>query len=179
MSYLTKLNEWPYEVELLVDWKIFKEQVVLKAMYELVDKVYMFIKKDWDDYKILFKLKPDIKEEIEDIVNSFWEELVFHRLRYDLDKKYWKLKEKIIETALGFWLSLDDLKQDLDEIMDKIKELPINQWNNNTSDIDQPKSIDDIIAEIENDPDFQDDKDEIISILKEIEEEESKEDESK
>ena len=158
---------------MLVDGKLFNDKIILKAAYELVDKVYMFFKKQEDDYVVQFKLKPEIKEDIDTIVNSFWEELVFHRLRYDLDKKYWKLKEKIIETALGFGLTLEDIKQDLNEVMEKLKELPLNQWQN-TNQEDQPKSIDEIIAEIENDPDFADDKDEIISILKEIEEEEKK-----
>jgi len=172
-QFIKKIEKWPYEVEMLVDGKIFNDKVVLKAMYELVDKVYMFVKTKWDDYIVKFKLKPNINEKIEDIVNTFWEELVYHRLRYDLDKKYWKLREKIIETALGFGLSLEDIKKDLDEVMNKLKELPLTQqwWQTQEQ---QPKSIEEIIKEIENDPDFADDKDEIIAILKEIEEEEEK-----
>ncbi len=168
-QFIKKTQKWPYEVEMMVDGKIFPEKVILKAMYELVDKVYMFIKTKWNDYIVQFKLKSEVEEDLDAIVYSFGEELVFHRLRYDLDRKYWKLKEKIIETALWFGLSLEDIKKDLGEVMEKLKQLPSNQWQPQQ---EQPKSIDEIIKEIENDPDFADDKDEIISILKEIEEEE-------
>ena len=157
---------------MIVDGKIFNDKVVLKAMYELVDKAYMFVKAKDDDYIVQFKLKPNIEGKIDDVVNSFWEELVYHKLRYDLDRKYWKLRERIIETALGFGLTLEDMKRDLDEVMNKLKELPLNRSNTQE---EQPKSIEDIIKEIENDPDFADDKDEIIAILKEIEEEEKQE----
>ena len=173
MDFIKTVKKWPYEVILKVNWKLFNDKIVLKAAYELVDKVYMFFDIDGDYYKVYFKLKPEIKENIEDIVASFGEELVFHRLRYDLDRKYWKLREKIIETALGFGLTLEDVKKDLDEVMEKLKQLPLNQWWWQVNQ-EEPKSIDEIIKEIENDPDFADDKDEIISILKEIEEEEKK-----
>jgi len=175
MWYLKITKKKPYELECKVDSKIFNEKVVLKAMYELVDKVYMFIETTKDgNFKVYFKLKPETKEDLVTIVDTFWEELVYHRLRYDLDRKYGKLREKIIETALGFGLSLDDLKEDLKETIDKLKTLPLQSYSNEIKKDDDIKSIDDIIAEIENDPDFADDKDEIISILKEIEEENEK-----
>lgn len=171
MDFIKTIKKWPYDIQLKVDGKLFNDKVVLKAAYELVDKVYMFFEKNWDNFKVYFKLKPEVEENLENIVYSFGEELVFHRLRYDLDRKYWKLREKIIETALGFGLTLEDVKKDLDEVMEKLKQLPLNQWQWQRQE-EQPKSIDEIIKEIENDPDFADDKDEIISILKEIEEEE-------
>jgi His-Xaa-Ser system protein HxsD len=173
MNFVETIEKWPYDVLLRVNGKIFNDQVVLKAAYELVDKVYMFFDVDGDYYKVYFKLKPNVEVDLENIVNSFGEELVFHRLRYDLDKKYGKLREKIIETALWFGLTLEDIKKDLEEVIEKVKELPLNHINQNKNEqINETKSIDDIIKEIENDPDFVEDKDEIISILKEIEEEE-------
>ena len=180
MWYIKITKKTPYKLECKVDSKIFNDKIVLKAMYELVDKVYMFIETTKNgNYKVFFKLKSGVEEKIDHIVDTFGEELVYHKLRSDLDKKTWKLKEKIISTALGFWLTYNDIKEDIEEITNKLTQLQNIDYNINGSEgysecnfkeKEKNKSIDDIIAEIKNDPDFEEDKDEIISILKEIEE---------
>ncbi|MFZ5341374.1 MAG: hypothetical protein ACOZBL_02175 [Patescibacteria group bacterium] len=44
----------------------------------------------------------DKKHQIKDIKKEFNQELIFHKLREDIDKKTSKTRFKIIETALGF-----------------------------------------------------------------------------
>lgn len=170
-KFVKSVEKWTYQVEMIVDWKIFSVNNVLKASYELVDKVYMFFKSYWDDYLVQFKLKDD-KLDLDQIVNSFWEELVYHKLRYDIDQQSWSLRQKIIETALWYGVSLEDIQSDIMKFADEYTQST--QWGISEEPQVPQKSIDQIITDIENDPDFADDKDEIISILKEIEQEQTK-----
>lgn len=170
-KFIKHIEKSDYQVEMIVDWKIFSVNNVLKASYELVDKVYMFFKSQWDDYLVQFKLKDD-KLNLDQIVNSFWEELVYHKLRYDIDQKSWDLRKKIIETALWFGVSLDDIQSDIMKFADEYTQQQA--YTQEVESQSPQKSIDQIITDIENDPDFADDKDEIISILKEIEQEQTK-----
>ncbi len=165
-NFIRNIEKWKFDIEMVVDWKIFDKKTILRAAYELVDKVYMFFKKDWDEFIVQFKLK-DKNLKLDDVVNTFWEELVFHNLRAQIDKKTWKMKQRIIETALGYSLSLEDIKEDLERIIPWSVD-----WWGKWQEANQ-KSIDEIMKEIESDPDFEDDKDEILWILKEINEEES------
>lgn len=183
-----KIEKWNYEFEMLIDGAIFSTNVVLKASYELVDKVYMYFLKNWNDTIVYFKQKnKDL--DIEDVINWFWEELVFQKLKFDLDNQTWKLRNNIIETAIWFWLTLDDMKKDVDEMIEKVnfkKDVIVDSPNvQNKENVklnpqqNSKKSIDEIINDIENDPDFIDDKDNLINILKEIDEKEKKEKEDK
>lgn len=167
-NFVKKIEKWTFNFEMVVDWKIFDKKTILRAAYELVDKVYMFFKKDGDDFVVQFKLK-DEKLDMDGIVDSFWEELVFHDLRSQIDKKTGKMKERIMETALGYGLTLEDVKLDLEKLLPWSNPWSLDWWD----EWDQKqKSIDEIMKEIESDPDFEDDKDEILWILKEIEEDE-------
>jgi len=94
--------------------------------------------------------------------------LIYHKLRNELDKKYGSLREKIISTALGFSLNLNDVKSDLDKLLKAYSFLSSsNCWEQPKTE----KSIEDIIEDIENDPDLDIDKKEIVNILREIDEE--------
>ncbi len=159
-DFIKKLEKNEFQVEMLVDGKIFDEDVILKAAYELVNDVYMFFKTQWNDVIVQFKLKND-KKNLEDIVNSFGEELVYHRLRKDIDKKTWSVRKKIVETALWYGLTLEEIKEDIYNFSTPYED------EQSASEASE-RNVEDIIADIENDPEFADDKDEIINILKEI-----------
>jgi len=158
-EFIKKLEKSEFQVEMLVDGKIFDEDVMLKAAYELVNDVYMFFKTQGDDYIVQFKLKNE-KKTLDDVVNAFGEELVYHRLRKDIDQKTWSVRTKIVEAALWYGLTLEEIKDDIYNLSAPIDE---EDSQNNAE-----RSVEDIIADIENDPEFADDKDEIINILKEI-----------
>lgn len=156
-EFIKKLEKNEFQVEMLVDGKIFDEDVILKAAYEMVNDVYMFFKKQGDDYLVQFKIKNEEKK-IDDIVDSFGEELVYHRLRSDIDKKSGKIRTKIVETALWYGITVEDIKNDIYNLSYRVEDETENK----------ERTVEDIISDIENDPEFSEDKDEIINILKDI-----------
>jgi len=169
-NYIEKIQDWEFEVKIKVDSRIFSIDVTLKAAYELADKVFMSFDSDDDYFYVSFRLK-STDSNIEDIVDWFWEELVFHRLRDNINEKVWDMRYKILETALWFGLNINDIRDDIQNITQKL-------WKVITTNQQQPikgqeqnkkSSIDDIISDISNDPAFADEKDDIISILKQLE----------
>ncbi|MFA5917185.1 MAG: His-Xaa-Ser system protein HxsD [Candidatus Gracilibacteria bacterium] len=146
--------------ELLIDSKIFSKEIVMKAAYNFLDKGYFFFKIDKNNNIILqFTAKNGIKESPESIIGDFSDELLSVYLRDKLEHDNKDIREKIVGAAIANSLE----SQDFIEI--------------NTDDcgcenqIDFDKDIDEILREIENDPDLKIDEEEIARILKEIEEE--------
>jgi len=149
--------------ELLIDSKIFNKNIVLKAAYNFLDKWYFFFKLD-EKWNIIlqFTTKEGIKETSEKIIWDFSDELLSVYLRDKLEHDNKDIREKIIWAAIansidtkGFVEFDTDRKQD--------------NWEQNQIDFD--KDIDEILREIENDPELKIDEEEIERILKEIEEE--------
>lgn len=161
MSEWVKKVKWnSNQIELRVDGKLYDKEVVMKAAYELVDENYVSINTDWDDFVVLFKDKGD--SDLAKVQDSFGEELIYHHLRDQIDEKTWSLKAKIIETALWYGFAPENLSKDVERMLNMVQEMN-KEWYD--------KNIDDVIKEIEDDPDFDEDKDEIIAMLKEIEKE--------
>gem|GEM_PF-1394004 len=69
-KFITNIEKGDFQVEMLVDGEIFNKEIILKAAYELVDKVYMFFQKKGKNYIVQFKLK-DKKDDLDTIVKSF------------------------------------------------------------------------------------------------------------
>lgn len=163
-------KQCPDLVRIDVDKNIFDIDNILKASYEFVDKVYMSFKTDWDKVIVEFK-KKDKKVNLDEISDSFWEELVFHRLRKQIDNSSSQIRYKILETALWFWVNLESIKEDIKVIWQKLWVVVDTTWTSllEQSSEDNKLDVGDIISEISNDPEFAEDKDDIIAILKEIE----------
>ncbi len=144
------------QFELLIDTKIFNKDVILKTAYIFLDKWYFFFKKDKNDNIFLqFTKKENVLEEPQKIILDFSDELLSTYLRDKLEKDNKKIRETIIKSAI--WNSVDN---------NNFIEL-----NTNKNQIDFiNKDIDEIMGEIENDPDLDIDKEEIETILKEIKE---------
>ena len=147
------------QMEFLIDTQIFSKDIVLKAAYNFLDQGYFFFQLDENKNIILqFTAKEWVNEKLEKIIGEFSDELLAVHLRDKLEKDNKTIRETIIGKAL-LW--------------------PIDQENFVTLDtnkkqqdvIDFDKDIDEILKEIENDPDLKIDEDEIANILKEIEEE--------
>lgn len=149
--------------ELLIDSTLFKPDIVLKAAYNFLDRGYFFFKLDGDQNIILqFSPKEGIKDSPEKIIRDYSDELLNVALRHKLEKENKIIREAIIRAAIsnsvdakGF-ISIDTAR--------------INNVEKNST-IDFNKDIDEILREIENDPDLKIDEAEIERILKEIEEE--------
>jgi len=158
-DFLKKEITWE-KFELLIDTKIFQKDIVLKAAYNFLDKGYFFFRLDTDKNIILqFTPKDGIKEKPEYIIWEFSDELLNVYLRSKIEEDNKEIREAIIGTAL--WRALDTgnfVSIDTDN-------------QNQSNEIDFDKDIDEILREIENDPDLKIDEAEIERILKEIEEE--------
>ena len=161
-KFLKELVEWN-KFELTIDTNIFSKDIVLKTAYQFLDKGYFFFKIDDNKNIILqFTKKEDNNEKHERIIWNFSDSLLEVTLRNKLEKDNKIIRETIVEKAINWPLDMDNFVS-LDT--DKVEE---NQENNQ---IDFDKDIDEILKEIENDPELKIDEEEIEKILREIEEE--------
>ncbi len=160
-KFLNEIIEWK-NFELLIDSNIFNKDIVLKAAYQFLDKGYFYFKFDENKNIILqFTKKEDIDLESRDIINEFSDELLSVYLRDRLEKENKIIREAIVTKAINWPLDTNNfVTLDTDTL---------NNTEKNQLDFD--KDIDDILKEIENDPELQIDEEEIERILKEIEEE--------
>ena len=149
--------------ELTIDTKIFSKEIVLKTAYVFLDRWYFFFKMD-NNWNIIlqFTRKEENKEDPKKIITDFADELLSTLLRDTLEKDNKDIREKIVWAAIANSLDSNWFTSiDTD-----------NMWNNQENNqIDFDKDIDEILREIENDPELKIDEEEIEKILKEIEEE--------
>lgn len=160
-EFLKETQKWN-KFELLIDLKIFSNEIVLKAAYNFLDKGYFFFFINEDKNLVLqFTRKDWVEENPEDIIWDFSDELLSVYLRDRLEKSNKEIREKIVWAAIANSLESQDFVQfDTD-----------NCWCDDQNQIDFDKDIEDILKEIENDPELKIDEDEIERILKEIESE--------
>ncbi len=153
------------QFELTIDNNIFSKDIIIKAAYQFLDRWYFFFKLD-DKWNIIlqFTARDDNKEEPKNIIADFSDELLAVYLRDELEKENKDIREKIVWAAIAN--SLDS---------NNFVAIDTNNNNNNNNQeqnqIDFDKDIDEILKEIENDPELKIDEEEIEKILKEIEEE--------
>ena len=153
--------------ELLIDSRIFLPDIVLRAAYNFLDRGYFFFKLDTEGNTILqFTKKDGTAESGESIINTYSDELLNVYLRDKLEKENKTIRELIVGAAISNsldperFVSIDTDRKNEYEDSDKGSNM-----------IDFNKDIDEILREIENDPDLKIDEAEIERILKEIEEE--------
>lgn len=153
-DFLKTIVEWE-KFELLIDTKIFNKDIILKASYAFLDKWYFFFKYDREDNILLHFTKKDwVKTTPENIIWNFSEELLDVTLRDNLERENKNIREIIVERAINW--PLDEANF-------------IDAENNQESNqIEFDKDINDILQDIENDPELQVNEEEIESILKEI-----------
>lgn len=159
-EFLKKEITWD-KFELLIDCEIFPKEIILKAAYNFLDKWYFFFKFDENKNIILqFSRKDSVEEKVENIIGNYYDELLNTYLRDILEKDNKVIREAIVVAAL--WNSIDTKN---------FVSLDTNNQIQNNNQIDFDKDIEEILREIENDPDLKIDEAEIERILKEIEEE--------
>lgn len=159
VEFLSK-TETQDKFELLIDTNIFPKDIILKAAFNFLDKWYFFFKFDENKNIILqFTLKDDIKESPKYIIWEFSDTLLETYLRDKLEKDNKVAREVIVEKAINWPLDQENFVSF--------------EWDSHTqiNQVDFDKDIDDILAEIENDPDLKIDEWEIQDILAEIEQE--------
>lgn len=162
-AFLNEIIEWE-RFELLIDTKIFNKEVILKAAYTFLDRWYFFFKLDWENMILQFTKRWDNKEDAKNIISDFTDELLSTLLRSNLEVTNKEIRERIVWAAIGNSIDYNWFIS-IDPNSDKW----VNNMENNKIDFD--RDIDDILKEIENDPELKIDEEEIEKILREIEEE--------
>lgn len=153
--------------ELLIDSTIFLPDIILRAAYNFLDRGYFFFKLDVDGNTILrFTPKDGAIESSEAIIGAYSDELLNVYLRDKLEKENKTIRETIVNAAIANSL-------DIQGFVSIDTENQYGHENDNwiVNMIDFDKDIDEILREIENDPELKIDEAEIERILKEIEEE--------
>jgi His-Xaa-Ser system protein HxsD len=134
----------------------------LKTAYNFLDRGYFFFKLTLEgNILVQCTKKEGNTEDIKILLSEFSDELLSVYLRDKLEKDNKEIREKIVGAAIAN--SLDN--KNFIEIDTDNK----NEQENNQIDFD--KDIEEILREIENDPDLKIDEEEIQRILKEIEDE--------
>lgn len=150
------------KIELLIDTKIFAKDIVLKSAYQFLDKWYFFFKFDENSNLIVVFTKRESGLDLEKLIWEFSDTLLETYLRDKLEKDNKIIRETIVEKAINWPLDKENfVTLDTDNL----------ENNQEQNQIDFDKDIDEILKEIENDPDLKIDEEEIKKILKEIEEE--------
>lgn len=151
--------EWE-KFELVIDTQIFSKDLILKAAYSFLDVWYFFFVHDKDKNIVLqFTKKDDVDTAPKKIIGDFSDELLDVYLRNKLEQDNKEIREAIVTKAINGPIDSENF-------------VSLNTDNNQEQNqIDFDKDIDDILKEIENDPDLKIDEEEIEGILKEIEEE--------
>lgn len=141
-------------LELLIDHRIFHDTVVLKSAYTFLDRAYFFFQKKDDDMIVQIQPKEWEVWSAEKFALEYSDELLATCLRFQIEKENKDIRETIVRRALGSYADLPNFTS--------IPTVPTNQ-------IDFDKDIDEILREIENDPELKIDEEEINKILAEIE----------
>lgn len=153
--------------ELLIDSSLFSSDIVLRAAYNFLDRGYFFFKLDAEKNTILqFTPKNETVESEESIIRAYSDELLNVLLRDKLERDNKNIRETIVGAAIGNSL---DAKNFVSIDTDRRNDSRNNNEQGNMIDFD--KDIDEILREIENDPELKIDEAEIEKILREIEEE--------
>ncbi len=144
-------------LELLVDGSLFSDAIVLKAAYGFLDRAYFFFRKDGSDTRVQICPKADQRWSSDVFALEYSDELLATSLRDTLEKENKEIRETIVKRALASYADVPNFRS-----IDMREKQSQNQ-------IDFDKDIDEILREIENDPDLKIDEAEITRILAEIE----------
>ncbi len=158
-SFITT-NQENNRLELLVDGKLFSDEIAMKAAYTFLDRAYFFFRKDWENTLVQIHPKDWQRWSSETFALEYSDELLATLLRFKLEKDNKEIRETIVKRALISYADVANFRS----IDPKSIEKPENQ-------IDFDKDINEILKEIENDPELKIDDDEINRILAEIENE--------
>lgn len=157
-TILKQLIEWK-KIELLINTKIFNQDLVLEAAYWFLDKWYFFFDLDADENLILqFTLRDWVSESLEDIIADFSDEILNMHLRDKIERDNKVIRETIVTKAINGPLDLQNfVTLDTDVTSKKSEE-------------DFDKDLNEILNFIGNEPSLNIDDEQVENILKEIDE---------
>lgn len=161
MSFLSKNTE-SNRLELVVDTTLFPSIIAMKAAYNFLDRAYFFFHSKETGLLVQIQPKDGESWDSEKFALEYGDELLATLLRDTLEQENKTIREAIVGAAISNSL---DPKSFVSIDTDRNNDM------GNPNQIDFDKDIDEILKEIENDPDLKIDEAEIERILKEIEEE--------
>ena len=140
------------KLELLVDTNFFSKDVLMKTSYLFIDRwTFFFLEENWK-YILQFEAKDDLNIDLEEIYKEFSNELLTTYLRDKVEKENQEIRQIIFREA--FTSSIDPKNYIEKEIDFK--------------DDDINNEIDDLIAEVENDPELEINEEEIRRMIEEV-----------
>ncbi len=142
-------------VELLIDTQLFSSVIAMKAAYMLLDRAYFFFFTRPDGLIVQITPKAWQDWDAERFAREYSDELLAYALRVRVELENKEVRETIVRRALGSYADLPNFTS---------VEPTSQKWQ-----IDFDKDIDEILREIENDPELKIDEEEINRILAEIE----------
>lgn len=153
-SFLSENTE-NNRLELLVDGSIFSDILAMKAAYMFLDRAYFLFKKD--NHNTIVQIHPKTGEQWDatKFALEYSDELLATALRARIEQENKEIRETIVRRALGSYADLPHFTSIHSEVQ------------NSQGEFD--KDIDEILKELENDPEIRIDEDEINRILAEIE----------
>jgi len=90
-----------FKKDFLVDLSIYPIEAVYGAAYVFIDRVYIFLEMNDDKVQVNFTAKNNTaKEDLDEIIGEFQNELLNYTLRISLEKNNKKIRERIVERAL-------------------------------------------------------------------------------
>lgn len=156
MQHFLSKNIENGRMELLIDTSIFSQNIAMKAAYTFLDRAYFFFHstQEW----LLVQITPKSSEtwDAEKFALEYSDELLAYYLRVQVETENKVVRETIVHRALGSYADLPNFVS--------IEANAPQKWQ-----IDFDRDIDEILKDIENDPDLQIDEEEIQRILAEIE----------
>ena len=154
-------------LELLIDGSLFSDHIAMKAAYTFLDRSYFLFYKDWSNTIVQIHPKESQRWSAEIFALEYSDELLATSLRDRLEKENQVIRETIVKRALASYADVPNFRSIEPEVQ-KVQ-----------NQIDFDKDIDEILREIENDPELKIDEEEINRILAEIEAESQSIQESK
>jgi His-Xaa-Ser system protein HxsD len=154
-AFFTK-NIENQRMELMVDNSIFPAEVIMRSAYAFLDRAYFFFR--MTETGILLQIQPKEWQtwDAEKFALEYSDELLATYLRVRVEKENKMIRETIVKRALGSYADLPNFTS-------------VNPAEQQAWQIDFDKDIDEILREIENDPELKIDEEEISRILAEIE----------
>jgi len=143
-------------LELIVDSSLFPTDTIMRSAYAFLDRAYFFFKTTTEGILVQIQPKENVQWSAEKFALEYSDELLATHLRMRIEVDNRAIRETIVKRALGSYVDLPNFTT----------VIPAEQQ---TGQIDFDKDIDEILKEIENDPELKIDEEEISRILAEIE----------
>ncbi len=156
MQHFLSKNIENGRLELLIDTTIFSQSIAMKAAYAMLDKAYFFFRTNDTSFFVQITPKEWQVWDAEKFALEYSDELLAYSLRVQVETENKLVRETIVRRALGSYADLPNFTS-------------IDTTDTSKKQIDFDKDIDEILREIENDPDLKIDEAEINRILAEIE----------